>query len=80
MLFLKNLMKTKTGSILISIILGLGLATLFRKKCLGEDCIDFKSPSLDDIKEKNYKYGNTCFKYDVSSIKCNKKKKNIRFA
>ena len=36
---LKRLLNTYTGKMMISILLGLGLATLFRKACNDKNCI-----------------------------------------
>lgn len=77
---LKRFFNTETGKIIISILLGLGLATLFRKSCEGQNCLSFKGPDLEDIKKKKYKYGNTCFQYEMSSIPCDNKKKYVDFA
>jgi hypothetical protein len=76
----KRLLKTETGQIIISFLLGLGLATLFRKKCEEKDCLTFKGPDLEDIKKKKYKYGNNCFTYQIKSINCDDNKKNVEFA
>ena len=77
---LKRFFNTEAGKIIISILLGLGLATLFRKTCEGRNCISFKAPDLEDIKNKKYKYGNKCFKYQMESIQCDNKKKYVDFA
>ena len=69
------------GRIFISIILGLGLATFFRKVCKDKNCIDFHGPILSDFENKIYKYGNKCYSYKTKSDKCdsaNKKVLNIR--
>ena len=42
----KRLINTSLGKIIISIMLGLGLATLFRKVCKDKNCITFKGPIL----------------------------------
>lgn len=77
---LKRFFHTESGKIIISILLGLGLATLFRQSCKGKECINFKAPSLEDIKKKKYKYGDKCFQYELSSTQCNNTKKNVNFA
>ncbi len=76
----KRFFNTETGKIIISIILGLGLAPLFRKPCEERNCISFKAPDLEDIKNKKYKYGKNCFKYEMESIQCDNKKKYVDFA
>lgn len=77
---LKRFFHTESGKVIISILLGLGLATLFRQSCKGKECINFKAPSLEDIKKKKYKYGDKCFQYELSSTHCNNMKKNVNFA
>lgn len=71
---------TETGKIIISVLLGLGLATLFRKGCTGKNCIEFKAPTLENIKKKIYKYGSDCFKYETETTVCDDSKKSINFA
>jgi len=80
MMDFKKFFNTDTGKTIISILLGLGLATLFRKDCEGNSCLDFKAPDLEDIKKKIFKYGDKCFKYDMETIKCDNKKKYVNFA
>jgi len=77
---LERIFHTESGRIIVSVLLGLGLSTLFRKKCIGRNCIDFVAPTLEDIKKKAYKYGNKCFKYEMESNKCDSNKKSIYFA
>ena len=77
---IKKFFNTETGKIIMSILLGLGLATLFRKNCHGRSCFDFVAPTLDDMKNKKYKYGNKCFNYELESIICDTKKKSVDFA
>ena len=76
----KRLLTTYLGKFFISLLLGLGLASLFRKSCDGINCIHFKAPSLEDIKTKKYKYGNKCFQYQMDTVMCDDKKKFVDFA
>ena len=77
---LKRFFTTEPGRIIMSVILGLGLATLFKKTCDGVNCMVFKAPSLEDIKNKKYKYGNKCFKYEMDAVACDDNKTIIDFA
>ncbi len=76
----KKFFITESGKTIISILLGLGFATLFRTKCSGINCYKFVAPSLEDIKKKKYKYGNKCFNYELESSVCDNNKKIINFA
>ena len=67
-----NLLKTPQARIIMSIIWGLGLACIFKFSCKGRDCIVFKAPNPNLIKDKIYQYDNSCYKYDVSHTKCTK--------
>ena len=42
---LRRLIYSDIGKYIISILLGLGLATLFRKVCKDRNCIVFKAPN-----------------------------------
>ena len=50
---LERIFHTESGRIIISVLLGLGLSTLFRKGCVGRNCIEFVAPTLEDIKKKS---------------------------
>ena len=62
------------GRIIISIILGLGLASLFRKVCNDRNCMVFKGPSMDEIKN------NKCYNFKSKSMKCGTVAKQVNFA
>jgi len=72
-----SFLETKVGTIIISVILGLGLSTLFKKACKGRKCIIINSPSKDKVDDKvfQYKGDKTCYKYDSYITKCDKEKK-----
>ena len=48
-MYLRRLIYSDFGKYIISILLGLGLATLFRKVCDDRNCIVFKAPDLKKI-------------------------------
>jgi hypothetical protein len=70
---------TKTGKYIMSILLGFGLASLFRTVCKDKNCILFRAPPLDEIKDKIYSQDNKCYKYSVKPAKCNTQKKTVEF-
>ena len=71
---------SQTGKYLMSIILGIGLATIFRAACTGKECSIETAPLLEDIEDKIYKFDGKCYKYERSSVKCNSSKKIVSFA
>ena len=76
---LTKIIHTKYGKILISILLGLGLASLFRKSCRHRNCMIFKAPHIDDIKKDVYKHDGKCYTFDYEAVKCDPSKKIIEF-
>lgn len=74
----RRLFHSDVGKNIISIILGLGLATLFRKVCNDKNCIQFNGPIIDDIEDKTYKHGDKCYKYTTESDKCDSTKRIVK--
>ena len=70
---------TETGKIIMSILLGFGLASLFRIVCKDKDCLLFYAPPLEKIKDKIYKLGEKCVKYSPTPTKCDANVKTIGF-
>ena len=79
-MYLRRLIYGDVGRVVISIILGLGFATLFRKVCKDRDCIIFRAPDVSKIKNQIFKFGNKCYKFNESIEKCNNNKKIVEFA
>jgi hypothetical protein len=71
---------SETSKYIISVILGLGLSTLFRKECIGESCIVFRSPPINELEKETYLYGKKCYTYKSNSALCDSSKKSVRFA
>ena len=77
---LNRILNTTLGRIIISILLGLGLSTLFKKSCSGQSCITYHGPILGQIDGKTYQYGEKCYQYTISPIKCHAQKKSVDFS
>ena len=69
---IKGIINSQRGKIVFSILLGLGLATLFRQSCNSNKCLVFKAPPLDQIKNKVFNYNNKCYQFTEKSVSCNK--------
>jgi hypothetical protein len=69
---IKKLLESEMGCIILSIILGLGLAALFKQACKGNDCIVVNGPKMSDVKKYYYKIDDDCFKYTPIATKCDK--------
>jgi len=77
----KRLLHQPLGKVFISIMLGLGIASLFRKVCNDRNCIIYKGPATEEIDGKIYKHGKKCYKYNAQPAEaCDKKKKVVDIA
>ena len=70
---IKNLMQSKEGRIVISVILGFGLATIFRKVCKDNNCIVVKGPKIEDVQKYYYRIDESCYKYTPYVVDCKEK-------
>lgn len=77
---LQRLLHTELGQYFISILLGLGLATLFRRACTDKNCLRFNGPILDEVEGKIFKHDEKCYKYTTTTSKCDKTKRIINIA
>jgi hypothetical protein len=76
-LYLGKFVHTQTGKIIMSILLGFGIASLFRTVCKDRNCLIFHAPPLEDFKDKIYKNNDKCVKYVPIATKCNTNAKII---
>jgi hypothetical protein len=75
----RRLLHSNIGKSIISILLGLGLATLFRKVCNDRNCLLFKAPEPSEIKDKVFKFNKKCYKYKEEAESCSNNKKIINY-
>ena len=66
----------------MAIILGLGLACIFRHSCKDKKCIVFKGPALEKVQDKVFKFDDKCYKFNPEATDCdnNAGKKILEFA
>lgn len=72
-----RLLESKFGIYIISVIIGLGIASMFRRSCDNKTCINFKGAPLNKIVDKVFKFNDDCYKYELEATKCDKTKKII---
>jgi hypothetical protein len=76
---LEKFVHTSTGKTIMSVLLGFGLASLFRRVCKGKDCLKFHAPPLEKIEDKIYKNNGKCVKYNQVPTKCSSLIKTVEF-
>ncbi len=72
---ISKFLNSEQGSIIISIILGFGFASLFRNVCKNGRCIIYKSNSKE-IQQNFYKLDGKCYQYKPKIIPCSDENKN----
>lgn len=70
MSILKDVMSKRVGCVVVSALLGLGLATMFHRVCVGRDCVVLKGPSVDTVTRHTWRSGADCFRYKVEDVEC----------
>ena len=68
---------TTNGQYIISFILGMGIASLFRKICKDRNCLVFKAPDFDEVAKNVYTYDNKCYSFTKNSVTCGKVEREI---
>jgi len=79
-MYLDKFVHTNTGRVIMSLILGIGLATLFRVACKGKHCRIIEAPPLEEIEDQIYKFDGKCYKMEKNAIKCDKQKTTVKIA
>ena len=67
---IKRLKDNYTGKFIISIILGLGIAALFRKVCNERDCIVIKGPDIKETEKSIFAFDGKCYEYKAKATRC----------
>ena len=62
----------------MSVILGFGLASLFRKACKDRNCLIFKAPDQKEIDKKTYEFDGQCYQFKPKVKRCDVTKKDFR--
>lgn len=65
-----SLLSTRVGAIMVSIILGLGLASMFRRACKGDGCKVIHAPKASQIDGHTYRIDHDCFRYVPFDVPC----------
>jgi len=67
---LDTVMETRTGQIIISVILGLGFAIIFSRACVGRNCIVRRGPNPSVIDSKIYQFDKSCYTFEPAVVRC----------
>ncbi len=72
---LKKILNSKSSSMILSIIIGLGLASIFKMSCDSRSCLVYQAA---DLEGKNIiKYNDKCYEAKQKAETCDNSKKII---
>jgi hypothetical protein len=60
----------KNVSMLVSCVLGFGLAAIFRPVCKGPDCVILRGPPISQIRGSVYQFGSKCHEFMPKVVEC----------
>jgi hypothetical protein len=66
----EKVFKSKFGVTVVSIILGLGIAALFRSVCKDGKCVIIEGPPIEEVQKYYYKINDSCYKYEPVPTEC----------
>jgi len=70
---INDAMSSRSGSLIVSAILGLGLSMIFRKVCKGRSCIEIRGPKPEELEKKIFGFGKKCYEYKAENVACENK-------
>lgn len=73
-----SILSNPMGSLIISVILGLGIAAMFRKVCKDRDCIVYRGVKPKEIEGNVYEFDNKCYQFKKINSRCKGKSKLVK--
>jgi hypothetical protein len=67
---LESLIKIPHMATLISLVLGFGIAAIFRPLCKGPDCVILRGPPISEIRGAVYQFGTKCVEFVPKAVPC----------
>jgi hypothetical protein len=77
-MYLDKFVHSYTGKIIMSLLLGIGLATFFRSACKGKQCRIISAPPMEEITDQTYRFDDKCYKIEKNAVKCDSNKTIVR--
>jgi len=79
-MYIKRFIYSKFGRYVMSMLLGFGLASLFRRACKERNCLKFVGAPIDKIDKQIFEYNNICYTFEDKAESCSPLKKIVSFA
>ena len=73
----RTILKDDYGSMIVSALIGLGIAALFKKSCDGQMCKQYIAPKVNDIINNIWGFNGECYVYEPKDVSCSANSENI---
>lgn len=67
---MSSVVNDRFGAIIVSVILGMGLAAIFRATCHGQSCIIVHGPPREQTDSHVYRIDDQCYRYIPYAVGC----------
>jgi hypothetical protein len=74
----ESILANPMGSLIISVILGLGIAAMFRKVCKDRNCIVYRGAKTKEIEGNIYEFDSKCYEFKKTNSRCKGKNNLIK--
>ena len=72
-----KIMENPMFAAVVSFLIGLGIAAMFRPVCRGSDCIVLHGPPVRDVVDKVYQMGERCVEFTTEVVSCPEDRKEV---
>lgn len=62
--------KDPTARSVVFVLLGFGLAAMFRSSCKGQRCVVVEAPDPKKIEGKTFAFDGKCYKFEANTVSC----------
>jgi hypothetical protein len=66
----RDLFKDKKFNVVFSVILGLFVASLFKRPCIGGKCNNYMPPPVAEVEGSVYTIGDKCYRFKTRDMVC----------
>ena len=67
---IQKILYSREGRYMVSILLGFGLASLFKKACSDRDCLAFYAPPVEKVKDKVFEFDDKFYQFKSRGTVC----------
>jgi hypothetical protein len=67
---IEGILKVPGLAALMSIVIGFGIACMFRPLCKGPECLIVRGPPISDLRGSVYQFGSKCVEFTPKPVEC----------